>query len=112
MNSTPRHEHPNSSRVPGASLDAPPEPRRVEPEALPTALLSSGDIVAFGIVLRVDRCAPEHGGGILVMVPGNHQIVVTETHVLTFGTVDDDVLEDLRATERDATGIDYAGGLR
>lgn len=80
---------------------------------VPPRLLSSGMVTDQGTILRVDRCAPEHGGGVLLMMPGNRQVVAESgTEVLVFGTVTQEHLDALRERESAATGIDYTAGVR
>lgn len=80
----------------------------------PTAHVRSGLVTPFGVVLRVDRCAPEHGGGILAWFPlsrtGSH--IEDGGHLHTFGYIDAEVLDALRSSSTAVTGIDYTGGIR
>ena len=86
----------------------------VEPYTLPPSQIESGHILAIGIVLRVDRCAPEHGGGILVHVRGRLPVPITEDDgmVSVYGRITDSHLRRLRVLEEAATGIDYTKGIR
>lgn len=79
----------------------------------PSPLLHSGYVTDQGTILRIDRCAPEHGGGLLLMMPGNRQVVVESgTDVAVFGVVTEQHLAALRRTERAHTGIDYSKSIR
>ena len=102
----------NNTIAPTQVIDPPPSVN-VEPVPVPTRLLRSGMIVAHGIVLRVDRCAPEHGGGVLLtVVPGDMGIPVEpDQEVLVYGAVDDAHLAGLRARYA-YHGIDFAAGIR
>ena len=80
----------------------------------PSPLLRSGMVTAFGIVLKVDRCAPEHGGGIIFWTPltvnGHH--LTPEDHVHIYGAVDAPTLAALREASRATTGHDYSKSIR
>jgi hypothetical protein len=85
-------------------------------EPIPTSVPSvrSGMVTPYGVVLKVDRCAPEHGGGILVWFPlsptGVH--MAPDSRVDCLGSVIPLVLDHLRADNADITGINYQNGIR
>lgn len=121
MSTTPSHQHRQSSRVPGVER----EPSRLDEQFIASwidmlvitpvegRMLSSGMVTDQGTILRIDRCAPEHGGGLLLMMPGNRQVVVEAGNgVGVFGVVQQEHLDAMRAVERAVTGIDYTAGLR
>jgi hypothetical protein len=88
--------------------------KNLDPIRTDTAFVRSGMITPFGIILKVDRCAPEHGGGILVWFPlsrtGSH--IEPDGHLHVFGTVYPTVLEQLRIGSTAVTNINYQNGIR
>ncbi len=80
---------------------------------IPPSLVRSGYITDAGVVLRVDRKAPEHGGGILLMFPGDRSAAIPpDAQVHVYGFVSAARLTRVRNAESAQTGIDYSKGLR
>ena len=74
----------------------------------------SGMVTHTGVVLKVDRCAPEHGGGIILWFPLSESgsWLGPDQHIHVVGYVTDEVLDTLRNVCTEATRINYYNGIR
>lgn len=76
---------------------------------VPTGAVASGMVTALGIALCVDRCAPEHGGGILVTTPAGNYQLPSDSSVLVLGMLSEAMLIIVRREYGDE-GRDYSDG--
>lgn len=113
MTVNPFHENAKGQFESGANV--PLSPDLHHPQMIGIESLRSGMITPFGIILRVDRCAPEHGGGILLHMPltgrsGSH--LEPGQRAIVFGVVSQQFLESIRYATAEVTGMNYEGGIR
>lgn len=88
--------------------------KKHEPIPTPLRQVRSGLITPQGVILKVDRCAPEHGGGLLLWFPnaehGEH--IEPDAAVPVFGYVESKTLDRFRHASTRRTGINYFNGIR
>lgn len=78
---------------------------------MPTSEVASGMVTALGIVLGVERCAPEHGGGILVNIPSGNYQLESDDWVLVVGILSQTMLTIARK-KYGKEGHDYSTSIR
>lgn len=65
-----------------------------------------------GVILSVERCAPEHGGGILLCFNHSDQHLPSGQAIYIVGSVPEETLDVLRQIASIRTGRDYTRGVR